>query len=81
MNLKKHNPWFEEVFSKLLDQSKQAKSRWLQVPREINGNNLNNIRREARRHFRNRKREYLKDKVEELATTSRTRTSDSCTEG
>jgi hypothetical protein len=34
---------------------------------KINGDNLNNIRREAKRHFRNKKREYLKDKIDELA--------------
>jgi hypothetical protein len=30
--LKKHKPWFEEGFAKLLDQMKQAKLRWLQDP-------------------------------------------------
>jgi hypothetical protein len=40
---------------------------WLQDPSEINGDNLNNIRRETSRHFRNKKREYLKDKIDELA--------------
>jgi hypothetical protein len=34
---------------------------WLQDPSEINGANLNNVRREASKHFRNKKREYLKD--------------------
>jgi hypothetical protein len=29
----------------------------------INGDNLNNIRCETSRHFRNRKREYLKDEI------------------
>jgi hypothetical protein len=43
---------------------------WLQDPNEINGDNLNNVRREACRHFRNKKREYLKDKINELATNS-----------
>jgi hypothetical protein len=42
----------------------------LQDPSEINGDNLNNIRREASRHFRNRKREYLKDKIDELVTNT-----------
>jgi hypothetical protein len=37
----------------------------------INGNNLNNIRRETSRHFRNKKREYLKEKIDELATNSK----------
>jgi hypothetical protein len=35
---------------------------WLQDPSEINGDNLNNIRRETSRHFRNKKKEYMKDK-------------------
>jgi hypothetical protein len=69
--LKKHKPWFEEGCSKLLDQRKQAKLQWLQDPSEINGDNLNNVRREASRHFRNEKREYLKDKINDLATNSK----------
>jgi hypothetical protein len=44
---------------------------WLQDPSEINADNLNNVRREASRHFRNKKREYLKYKINELATTSK----------
>jgi hypothetical protein len=55
---------------KLLDQRKQAKLQWLQDQSEINGENLNNIRRETRRHFRNKEREYLKDRIDELATNS-----------
>jgi hypothetical protein len=38
---------FDEGFSKLLDQRKQAKLQWLQVPSEVNGDNLNNVRCEA----------------------------------
>jgi hypothetical protein len=30
--------------------------------------NQNDVRQEASRHFRNKKREYLKDKINELAT-------------
>jgi hypothetical protein len=37
---------------------------WLQDPPEINGDNLNIIIREANRHFRNKKREYLKGEVD-----------------
>jgi hypothetical protein len=33
--LKKHKPWFDEGFSKLLDQRKQAKLQWLQDPSEM----------------------------------------------
>jgi restriction endonuclease S subunit len=55
--LKKHKLWFEERYSKILDQRKQAKPEWLQYPREINGNNMNNIKRvTARKDFRNEKK-------------------------
>jgi hypothetical protein len=39
--------------------------------KEINGDNLNNIRHETCWHLRNRKRKYLKDKINELATNSK----------
>jgi hypothetical protein len=66
-----HKPWFDEGCSKVLDQRKQAKLQWLQDPSEINGDNLNNVRREASRYFRNKKNEHLKDKINELATNSK----------
>jgi prefoldin subunit 5 len=44
---------------------------WLQDPSEINGDNINNVRHEASRHFRNKMREYLKEKINELATKSK----------
>jgi hypothetical protein len=40
----------------------------------MNGDNVKNVRREASRHFRNKKREYLKDKINVLATNSKPRT-------
>jgi hypothetical protein len=44
---------------------------WLQDPSEINGDNLNIVRREGSRYFQNKKREYLKDKIYELTTSSK----------
>jgi hypothetical protein len=41
------------------------------VTGEINMDNLNHIRRETSRHFRNKEREYLKDKIDGLATNSK----------
>jgi uncharacterized protein YaaR (DUF327 family) len=69
--LKKHKPWFDEACSKLVDQRKQAKLKWLQDPSEINGDNLKIVRREASRYFRNKMREYLKDEINGLATNSK----------
>jgi hypothetical protein len=43
---------------------------WLQDPNQSNIDNLNNVRREDRRHFWNKKKEYLKNKIEELGTIS-----------
>jgi hypothetical protein len=70
--LKKHKPWwFDEGCSKLLDQRKEAKLQWLHYPSEINGDNLNIVRLEGSRHFRNKKGEYLRNKINELATNSK----------
>jgi hypothetical protein len=69
--LKKHMPWFNEACSELLGQRKQAKLLWLQDPSEINGDNVKNLRCEVSRHFRNEKREYLKDKINKLGINSK----------
>jgi hypothetical protein len=37
----------------------------------LNEDNLSSVRREANRHFRNKKREYLKDKINELQSSSK----------
>jgi hypothetical protein len=51
---------------KLFDRRKRAKLQWLQDPSEVNENNLSNVRREASRHFVNKKRQYLKDKINDI---------------
>jgi hypothetical protein len=42
-----------------------AKLQWLQNPSQINRDNVQNLRRETSRTFRNKKREYLKGKINE----------------
>jgi hypothetical protein len=37
----------------------------------VNEDNLRNVRKEASRHFRNKKREYLKDKINEIELNSK----------
>jgi hypothetical protein len=69
--LKKHKAWYDKGCQKLLDQRKQAKFQWLQDPYEINEDHPNNVKHEASRYFRNKKREYLKDKINELATNTK----------
>jgi hypothetical protein len=48
-----------------------AKLQWLRDPSVVNEDNLGNVRREASRHFRNKKREYLKYKVNELESNTK----------
>jgi hypothetical protein len=68
-------PWFDEEYSKLVDGMKQAKVQWLQDPSEANEYNLSDIRQEASRHFRNKEREYLKDRINELESNSQNKNS------
>jgi len=44
---------------------------WLQDPNESNIHNLNNVRREASGHFRNKKTEFQKAAVDEPETKSK----------
>ena len=45
--------------------------RWIQDPSRSNVDNLNNVRRDASRHFSIKKKTYLKSKIEELETKSK----------
>ena len=40
-------------------------------PSQSNADNLKNVRWDASRHFRNKKKAYLRDKIEELETNSK----------
>jgi hypothetical protein len=69
---RKHNkPWFDNECSKLIDQWKQAELQWLQNPSQISGDNLQNLRHETTRTFGNKKRKYLKCKINELETNNK----------
>jgi hypothetical protein len=73
--LKHNKPWFDYECSKLIDQRKQAKLQWLQNPNQINRDSLQNVRHETSRIFRNKKREYLKGKIE-LETNNKNKNRD-----
>jgi len=68
---KQHEPWFDKECADFLDQRKQAKIQWIQDPSQSNVDNLNNVRCNATRHFRNKKKAYLKAKIEKLETNSK----------
>jgi len=44
---------------------------WIQDPSQSNVDNLNNVRREVSRHFRNKNEAYMRVKIEELETNSK----------
>ena len=69
--MKQHKPWFDEECLHFLDERKQAKLQWVQDPSQKTVDNLKNVRREASRHFRNKKKAYLKAKIEDLETNSK----------
>jgi len=68
---KQKKPWFDVECLGFLDQRKRAKMQWIQDPSQSNVDNLNNVRREVRRHFRNKKKACLRAKIEELETNSK----------
>jgi hypothetical protein len=62
--LKQHKPWFDKERVRFSHQRKQAKMEWLQHPNQSNVENLNNVRCETNRRFRNKKKEHLKAKID-----------------
>jgi len=69
--LKHHKLWLDEELLCFLDQRKQAQMQWLQDPNESNVDDLNSTRREASRHFRNKKKAHLKTKIDEVESNSK----------
>ena len=69
--LKQNKPCFDEECLGFLDQRKRAKMQWMQDPSQSNVDNLNSVWREGGRHFRHKKKAYLRAKIEELDTNSK----------
>ena len=67
---KQNEPWFGEECLGFY-QRKRAKMQWIQDPSQSSVDNLNNVRREDSRHFRNKKKAYLRATIEELETNSK----------
>jgi hypothetical protein len=51
---KEHKKYFGEVFSKCVDQRKRSKLQWLHDTSQINAHNLNSVKQEISRYFRNK---------------------------
>jgi len=68
---KQNKPWFDEECLGFLDERKWAKMQWIQDPSQSNVDSLNNVRCEVSRHFRNKRKAYLRAKIEELETKSK----------
>ena len=68
---KQHKPSFDDECLGFLDQRKRAQMQLVQDPCQSNVDNLNGVRREVSRHFRNKNKEYLRAKIEELEANSK----------
>jgi hypothetical protein len=55
----------------LVDQREYSKLQWFQDPSEVNEDDLSNVWWEGSRHFRNKKREYLKDRINDLESSNK----------
>jgi hypothetical protein len=77
--LKKHKPWSDERKFRVSRSKGQAKMQCLQDPNLRNVDKLNNVRREGSGHCRNKKKEYLKAKIDEFKLTLRPRISETYT--
>jgi hypothetical protein len=62
--LKHRKQWCDDECSRFLDQRKKAKMQWVKDPNQSSLDTLNNVRRDAGRYFRNRKKEYMKAKID-----------------
>ena len=70
-DLNQHKTWFNEKCLDFSDQRKQVKLQWVEDPNRSNVHNQNNVRGETSRHFRNKKKEYLKAEIDELVAHSK----------
>ena len=68
---KQNKPWFDVECLGISDQRKRAKMQLVQDPSQSNVDNLNKVRREVSRHFRNKKKACLRAKIEELETNNK----------
>jgi hypothetical protein len=53
---------------------KESKLQWLEDSNEINGDNLNTVKRKASRQFKNTRRKYLKEKINEFVRYRKNKT-------
>jgi hypothetical protein len=61
------------MFTDFRSKESGKKMHWLQDPNQSSVGDLNNVRREASRYFRNKKKKYLKAKIDELETGNKIR--------
>ena len=62
--LKQHKEWIVEECLRCLAQRKQVKMQWLQDTNHSNVHNMNNIRRDTSRNFRNKNKVQVKVKID-----------------
>ena len=69
--VKQDKPWFDGECLGLWIKGSGLKFSLYRIQAKANGDNLNKVRREVSRHFRNKKMAYLIAKIEELETNNK----------
>ncbi|PSN38555.1 hypothetical protein C0J52_14819 [Blattella germanica] len=65
--------WFDDECADMVNKRKLAKMNWMREPNEQNSEQLCSIRRETTRFLKNKKREYLKEKINDLEINAKNR--------
>ncbi|PSN38709.1 hypothetical protein C0J52_19477 [Blattella germanica] len=65
--------WFDDECVDMVHKRKLAKMNWMREPNEQYSEQLCSIRRETTRFLKNKKREYLKEKINDLEINARNR--------
>ncbi|PSN35187.1 hypothetical protein C0J52_22574 [Blattella germanica] len=65
--------WFDDECVDMVHKRKLAKMNWMREPNEQNSEQLCSIRRETTRFLKNKKREYLKEKINDLEINAKNR--------
>ncbi|PSN44834.1 hypothetical protein C0J52_16203 [Blattella germanica] len=65
--------WFEDECADMVNKRKLAKMNWMREPNEQNSEQLCSIRLETTIFLKNKKREYLKEKINDLEINAKNR--------
>ncbi|PSN48471.1 hypothetical protein C0J52_11717 [Blattella germanica] len=73
LNKRQSRKWFDDECADMINKRILAKMNWIREPNEQNSEQLCSIRRETTKFLKNKKREYLKEKINDLEINAKNR--------